>query len=112
MFNRYLDPPPAEENPPFAEQSPAGQTPAQPKPPQIQAVQNRPQNLSRAPLSGEIAGGLGDLLGGLLQGFSAEDLDSGDLLLTLIILFLFLEGDNLEIVITLALMLLLGLGDE
>lgn len=51
-------------------------------------------------------------LGGLLETLGLEELDSGDLLLLLIILFVLSEGDNLELVITLGLMLLLGLGDK
>ena len=48
-------------------------------------------------------------LGGLLKGLKLEDLDTGDVLLLLILLVLFLDGseDNLELVITLGLMLLL-----
>lgn len=63
-------------------------------------------------LVGEITGGLGQLLDGVLKHFSLENFDTGDILLVLIILFLYLEGDNLELVITLGLMLLLGLGDD
>ena len=63
-------------------------------------------------LVGEITGGLGQLLDGVLRHFSLENFDTGDILLVLIILFLYLEGDNLELVITLGLMLLLGLGDD
>ena len=60
-----------------------------------------------------LAGGeRGTGLSGLLKGLNLEGLDSGDVLLLLIILLVFLEGDNLELVITLGLMLLLGLGDE
>ena len=51
-------------------------------------------------------------MAGILKSLHLEDLDSGDILLLLIILFLFLEGDNIELVITLGLMRLLGLGDE
>lgn len=54
------------------------------------------------------SGGLGSLLGAL----GLEDMDSGDILLLLIILFLLSEGDNLDLVITLGLMLLLGLSDK
>lgn len=65
-------------------------------------------------------GKLGELLGrdksgglnGLLGALGLEDLDSGDVLLLLIILFLLWEGDNLELVITLGLMLLMGLNDK
>lgn len=51
-------------------------------------------------------------IAGILKSLHLEDLDSGDILLLLIILLLFLEGDNMELVITLGLMLLLGLGEE
>lgn len=50
-------------------------------------------------------------IAGILKGMGLEDLDSGDLLLLLILLLIFLEGDHTEMVITLGLMLLLG-GDE
>lgn len=48
-------------------------------------------------------------LGGLLKALKLEDLDTGDVLLLLILLFLFLDDreDNLELLITLGLMLLL-----
>ncbi len=45
----------------------------------------------------------------LLKSLKLEKLDTGDVLLLLIILFLFLEGDDMELIITLGLMLLLGL---
>ena len=48
-------------------------------------------------------------LSGLLKGLKLEGLDTGDVLLLLILLFLFLEGDDMELVITLGLLLLLGL---
>lgn len=51
-------------------------------------------------------------IAGILKSLHLEDLDSGDILLLLIILLVFLEGDNIELVITLGLMLLLGLGEE
>lgn len=75
----------------------------------------RPQETgkSKNDLLGEVTGGLGQLLDGVLKHFSLENFDTGDILLVLIILFLYLEsGDNLELVITLGLLLLLGLGDE
>ncbi len=60
-----------------------------------------------------MTGGLGQLLDGVKKHFSLEHFDTGDILLVLIILFLYLEdGDNLELVITLGLLLLLGLEDE
>lgn len=57
------------------------------------------------PLDGIVSG-----LSGLLKNFHLEKLDSGDILLVLILLFLFLErDDNLELVITLGLLLVFGL---
>ena len=59
--------------------------------------------------------GLAGSLSGLLRSFGKQGIfsrfDTGDILLVLIVLFLFLEGDNLELVITLGLMLLFGLDD-
>ncbi|WP_251445972.1 hypothetical protein [Vermiculatibacterium agrestimuris] len=48
-------------------------------------------------------------LSALLAGLKLEELDTGDVLLLLILLFLFLDDreDNLELLITLGLMLLL-----
>lgn len=48
-------------------------------------------------------------LGALLGGLKLEELDTGDVLLLLILLFLFLDDreNNLELLITLGLMLLL-----
>ena len=48
-------------------------------------------------------------LTGLLKGLNLEDLDTGDVLLLLILLFLFLDDreNNLELLITLGLMLIL-----
>ncbi len=62
----------------------------------------------------DVTGGLSQLLDGVFKHFSLENFDTGDILLVLIILFLYLEdGDNLELVITLGLLLLLGLdGNE
>lgn len=50
-------------------------------------------------------------IAGILKSLHLEELDSGDILLLLIMLFLVLEGDNLELVITLGLLLLFGLVD-
>lgn len=48
-------------------------------------------------------------LGGILKLLKLEELDTGDILLLLIMLFLFLEGDDMELVITLGLILILSL---
>lgn len=114
MYNRYLDQMPVSDltEPPAGDRKESIQRPAQAAaapPPQSGP---RPPHRKSSDLLGEISGGLGDLLGGVLKNFSLENFDTGDILLVLIILFLFLEGDNLELVITLGLMLLLGLGDD
>ena len=48
-------------------------------------------------------------LAGIFKLLKLEELDTGDILLLLIMLFLFLEGDDMELVITLGLILLLSL---
>jgi len=63
-------------------------------------------------LTESTSSGLSKAFSSLSRMFKIEQLDTGDILLFLIILFLFLEGDNLELVITLGLMLLLGLGED
>lgn len=64
-----------------------------------------PPQKGAKPLEGIVGG-----LGGLLKNIHLEKLDSGDILLVLILLFLFLErDDNLELVITLGLLLVFGL---
>lgn len=81
-----------------------------PEPPhEQQDQQGSPQHSGS--LLGEVTGGLSHLLGNVVKQFSVDSFDTGDILLVLIILFLFLEGDNLEVVITLGLMLLFGLND-
>lgn len=86
--------------------------PSAPCPPGSAEGAPSPDRSARSDVLGELTGSLQGLLGGLFQQFSPEKLDTGDLLLALILLFLFLEGDNLELVITLGLLLLLGLGED
>lgn len=70
----------------------------------------------KEPLSG-LLGSAGSLfsgrggLSGLLKALHLEDVDTGDILLLLIVLFLLVEGDELELVIALGLVLIMGLGD-
>lgn len=122
MYNQYLDgsdfvllePEPQGPSPGRQPQGQHGQphanhpSPGQHRPPSRPAQPPRSKN----DLIGEVTGGLGQLLDGVLKHFSLKDFDTGDILLVLIILFLYLEGDNLELVITLGLLLLLGLGDD
>ena len=58
--------------------------------------------------SGKDGGGLSGLLGAL----KLDDIDTGDILLLLIMLYLLVEGDDLELVIALGLVLIMGLGDS
>ena len=118
MYNRYLD-----DNDFVLLEEPQANAPGrqahgQSHPGRPNPGQNRPASRPAGPspskndLVGEVTGGLSQLLSGVLKHFSLENFDTGDILLVLIILFLYLEGDNLELVITLGLMLLLGLGDD
>lgn len=97
MYNRYIpDSTPYEKvsEPPH---TPGARKGAQRPPP--------PPPKGANPSEGIIGG-----LGGLLKNFHLDKLDSGDVLLVLILLFLFLEReDNLELVITLGLLLVFGL---
>lgn len=65
---------------------------------------DRPRPEAKNPPAKEKTG-----LGGLLKALKLEELDTGDVLLLLILLFLFLDDreENLELLITLGLMLLL-----
>ncbi len=84
MYNRYIPAAAQPWLPPMEEPSPLPEAPPDQKKP---------------------AGGLA----ALLKAAKLENLDTGDVLLLLILLFLFLEGDDLELIITLGLLLLLGL---
>ena len=107
MYNRYIPnsaqyepvPNPARAAGPFRQQKDAQRPPP-------------PPTKGANPLDGIVGG-----LSGLLKNVHLEKLDSGDILLVLILIFLFLErDDNLELVITLGLLLAFGLfgkdGDE
>lgn len=54
----------------------------------------------------------GNILSGLLKSLHLDNIDTGDILLLLILLYLLVEGDDLELVIALGLTLLMGLGDD
>ena len=62
----------------------------------------------RALISRDKSGSIRDLLGGL----GLDRLDTGDVLLLLIVLLLLSEGDELDFVVILGLVLLLGLGGD
>ena len=96
MYNRYI-PNGASYTRVVEEDAPPTQTVPPDAPP--------PEPDAEAPESAKPASGLGKLL----RGLKLDGLDTGDVLLLLILLFLFLEGDDMELVITLGLLLLLGL---
>lgn len=66
------------------------------------------EGLSALFSSGEGKGGLSRVL----KALHLEDIDTGDVLLLLIILYLLAEGDDLDLVIALGLVLIMGLGEE
>ncbi len=88
---------------------------------------DRPSSKTGGPSgAGKVSGLLSGLLGrgggeenrasqalsGLLKSLHLEHLDTGDILLGLIVLFLVLEdGDDLDLIITLGLTILLSLGE-
>jgi len=96
MYNRYI-PNGASYTRVVEEDAPPTQTVPPDAPP--------PEPDAEAPESAKPASGLGKLL----RGLKLDGLDTGDVLLLLILLFLFLDDreDNLELLITLGLMLLL-----
>lgn len=51
-------------------------------------------------------------LSSLLKSLRLDKLDSGDILLLLITLYLLVEGEDLDLVIALGLVLLMGLGED
>ena len=63
-------------------------------------------------LGGPSSGGERGGLAGLLKALHLDQIDSGDVLLLLILLYLLVEGDDLELVIALGLVLLMGLGGD
>lgn len=92
MYNRYIP-----DQAPYEETEQAKQRKKSPPPPQPPGGFFSPE-------------GLTGRLGGLLKQLNLKKTDSGDLLILLILLFLFLESDdNLDLVITLGLLLLFGL---
>mgnify|MGYP001175319755 CR=1 FL=1 len=105
MYNRYI---PGDTS---YERIPEQETPPSHAPESQRARKETHRPPMPPPLKG--AGpleGITGRLGGLLKNIHLEELDSGDILLVLILLFLFLESDdNLELVITLGLLLVFGL---
>ena len=102
MYNRYI---------------PDTYTWTQPEAPPARGEEQKPSDGPRLPdfFRGKDGRSLLDFgkdgLSGLLKGLHLEKLDSGDILLALILLYLLVEGEDMDLVIALALVLLLGLGE-
>ena len=107
MYNRYIPKDAAytrvEEEPPKAEKL------SEPRPGQSRGNSFQlPRFLTGK--DGLLSGSGG--ISSLLKSLKLDNIDKGDVLLLLIILFLLAEGDDLELVIALGLVLLMGLGDQ
>lgn len=99
MYNRYIP-----ENTPYF--------PVEEEPPRMNGPGPAPRRRPAFRLN-ELTGLLkGSEGGGLLKTLHLDDLDAGDILLMLIMLYLLVEGDELEPVIALGLVLLMGLWEE
>lgn len=100
MYNRYI--------PTQVRYEAASARPAAAPPP-------RPSKGGLGGLLGSLGSGegIGQSVSSLLKTFHLDDLDTGDILLALIVLLLILEdGDNLDLIITLGLMILFSLGEK
>lgn len=105
MYNRYIP-----DNAGYAPVAPPPERPCS-NPPGRPGLGGALGSVTRGLGSG--LGGVKEGLSGLLKGAHLEDLDVGDILLALIVLFVILEdGDNLDLVITLGLMILFSLGEK
>lgn len=108
MYNRYI---PREADyapiPP-----PRSQTPGPPPPRTKGGLSGLLGGLLRQE-PGETGDKVNQALSSLLNSVGLKELDTGDILLALIVLFLILEdGDDLELLIALGLMILLNLGEQ
>ena len=107
MYNRYIP-------------EDVSYTPIEPPPEQPAAPESGPRPSFRTPgppsgkegLLGFLGVKEGNSLSGLLKSLRLDNVDPGDVLLLLILLYLLVEGDDLELVIALGLTLLMGLGDD
>ena len=106
MYNRYI--PQEEEYIPVA---PPPQSP--PPPPRAERAGSGQSAPGSSVLSALGLGNLGGLFSGaegLVSRLLPDNVDAGDILLLLIVLYLLAEGDDLDLVIALGLTLVLGLG--
>lgn len=111
MYNRYI--PEDMSYTPVGETLPPPERPAGPGNGPCQAPFRLPDFLSgKEGLSRLLGGREGGGLAGLLKTLRLDQLDSGDILLLLIVLYLLVEGDDMELAIALGLVLFMGLGEK
>jgi len=117
MYNRYI--PEDTSYTPVKEEIPVPEREDPPQAPPGTEQKNResPFRLSallggKEGLAGLFSGREKGGLSGLARSLKLGSIDTGDVLLLLIILYLLVEGDDLELVIALGLVLLMGLGEE
>ena len=114
MYNRYIPDGAVYTRVPMEDDPPRRQE--RESPPPRQEFLERPQSPPSWPSPNQNPSGLLDgaqsSLKSLISSLGLEKLDSGDLLLFLILLLLLKEGDDLEMIIALGLTLLMGLGDD
>ena len=108
MYNRYI---PQEED-----YIPVAPPPQSPPPPPPRAERAGGQSApGSSVLSALGLGNLGSLFSGaegLVSRLLPDNVDAGDILLLLIVLYLLAEGDDLDLVIALGLVLIMGLNGE
>lgn len=114
MYNRYIPdgaqyvPTGSQAPPPGVHQS-AGPSSSRSKPGGLSALLSGLFQGERGQSSGN---SVSQAVSSVLKSFHLEHLDTGDILLALIVLFLILEdGDDLDLIITLGLMILFSLGE-
>lgn len=108
MYNRYIP-----DGAVYTRVTMDDDEPRRPREPERQERQEhreRPRSRPVQPQTG-LPEGVSSSLKSLVSSLGLEKLDSGDLLLFLILLLLLKEGDDLEMIIALGLTLLMGLGE-
>ena len=107
MYNRYIP-----EDVSYAPIEPLPEPPRDPAPDNGTRPSFRDFLSGKEGLSGLLGTREGNSISGLLKSLHLDNIDTGDVLLLLILLYLLVEGDDLELVIALGLTLLMGLGDD
>ncbi len=108
-FEQSPPPPPPLEGAAFTQDGvggppPTGQPPPPNQPPPNQAPPNQPPPNQPPPPYGGQSGGF---LSGILKKLNLENIDTGDLLLLVLLFLLFREGEDEELLIALGLLLIM-----